>query len=108
MSDKAQFASMMNNSSGKPAKKKKLETSIVPEGNNEVKAVKDLFVSIVASKQLQELEKETQNDIYERLEQEHGIEKKVARDLARILHKGNKEHVDEHNRKIAAILNKIA
>lgn len=81
-----QIAATNQSVAGNPAPK---------SGHNETANVKGLILAIVQSLEMMDEERDTQKELLAKLKADHDIEPKVARKVAKILHKKNKKEVEE-------------
>jgi len=63
----------------------------------ESQLIKQKIMAIVSSMETQDAERDHQKELLEQIEANHGIKKKVARKVAKLVHKKNKQEVDEEN-----------
>lgn len=70
---------------------------------NESQLIKAQIMAIVGSLETMDQERDHQKEMLEKLEAEHGISKKVARKVAKLVHKQNKEEFDEETAAVDAL-----
>ena len=81
--------------------------STTGNAGNEKAVIKAKLLSIVQSLQAKDAENEHIKEILGELKNDHGIEGKIARKVASILHKNNQAEKDEESRLISDLLSKI-
>ena len=81
---------------------------VAPVGHNETANVKALILAIVQSLEMMDEERDAQKEVLERLFAEHSIDKKVARKVAKIIHKKNKAEFDQDKDDIDALYSRIS
>ena len=62
---------------------------------NESQLIKAQIMAVVSSFEIIDKEREHQKEVLEKLEADHGITKKVAKKVAKLVHKQNKKEVDD-------------
>ena len=75
--------------------------------NNETGAVKGLILSIVQSLEMQAEEREAQKEMLAKLKADHGIEPKIARKVAKLIYKKNKEELDQDAADVDALYSRL-
>lgn len=72
-----------------------VNTTVNKNGNNESQLIKAQIMAVVSSFEIIDKEREHQKEVLEKLEADHGITKKVAKKVAKLVHKQNKKEVDD-------------
>ena len=76
--------------------------------NNELNVVFQQIQSVVASMQYMDSERDAIKETLADIESQHGIKKSVARKAAKILHKGNRQEVEEEEQSVYELLEKLS
>ncbi len=86
------------------SKKEKPESVVRP---NEAPVVKGKIIAIVEALEAMEDQREIVKGILETLEKDHGIEKKVARDAAKIIYKGDDDKRKAYTKKLNEFMDSL-
>lgn len=77
-------------------------------GSNEAASVKGLILSVVQSLELIQEERDAQKEILAKLEADHGVSPKIARKVAKIIHKKNKAEYEAEQADVSRLYDRIS
>lgn len=104
----AQLAGQKKATTAAPSTTKSAVPPTTKQGHNQtVQNVKNLVLGIVHSLELIDEERDAQKELLEKLDKEHGIPKKVAKKVAKLIHKQNKEEEDNTQNEVDQLYNKL-